>query len=82
MTEDARNAINLRWDFVQVPEAKNQRFLVSQRFTHCGKWFTDVLKESFPNLKITDGKDEPSKEVLDNSQVSHAMSHWKLDIQL
>lgn len=59
---------------MQNPEAKNQRFLVSQRFTHSGKWFTDVLQQRFPSLKINDGKDEPSREVLDNSKVRDEMS--------
>ena len=57
---------------MQDPDAKGERFLISQGSTKSARFFTDALKQRFPHLKIADGKDEPSKEVIDNSKVSPA----------
>ena len=52
----------------QVPTAQG-RFLVSNPMTVPSKVAHDALAKAFPEYKFPEGKDEPSKVVIDNSKV-------------
>lgn len=52
----------------QVPTAQG-RFLVSNPMTIPSKVAHDALAKAFPDYKFPEGKDEPSKHVIDNLKV-------------
>lgn len=58
----------------QVPTAQG-RFLVSNPMTIPSKVAHDALAKAFPNYKFPEGKDEPSKHVIDNSKVRTLRQH-------
>ena len=55
------------WCRPQVPTAQG-RFLVSNPMTIPSKVAHDALAKAFPKYKFPEGKDEPSKHVIDNSK--------------
>lgn len=52
----------------QVPEAHG-RYLTSHSSTISTKTLSDILSKRFPQYKFPEGKDQPAKEVIDNSKV-------------
>lgn len=68
---DVRNIAEAHIQAAVTPEAKGQRYLVSNADTVPGSAIIGVLKERFPGLKFKDAKHEERKPVLDNSKVRH-----------
>ncbi|KAL3160923.1 hypothetical protein ABBQ38_009315 [Trebouxia sp. C0009 RCD-2024] len=66
---DVRNIAEAHIQAAVTPEAKGQRYLVSNADTVPGSAIIGVLKERFPGLKFKDAKHEERKPVLDNSKV-------------
>ena len=53
---------------VQLPEAHG-RYITSHASTINTKTLSEILSKRFPQYKFPEGKDGPSKEVIDNSKV-------------
>lgn len=68
---DVRNIAHAHIQAAVTPEAKGQRYLVSNADTVPGSAIIAVLKERFPGLQFKDAKHEDRKPVLDNSKVSY-----------
>lgn len=68
---DVRNIAEAHIQAAVTPEAKGQRYLVSNADTVPASAIIGVLKERFPGLKFKDAKHEERKPVLDNSKVGH-----------
>lgn len=66
---DVRNIAEAHIQAAVTPNAKGQRYLVSNADTVPASAIIEVLKERFPGLKFKDVKPEDRKPVLDNSKV-------------
>ena len=72
---DVRNVAEAHIQAAVVPEAKGQRYIMSNSSTVPASLVLDVLKERFPGFKFKDAEHEDRKPVLENTKVSAHGSH-------